>query len=230
MEIAVVPDKTARWLELSLAGVEGLLLSRFETRRREDAGHLELLVMDGEQPGPDFLALYRAYAARYGECHKLVLGETDAPVIRMIDWSPEMTSFLPKPFQLETVRAAVEQVARRLTGAGPPHRQSLGYLSTLRLADLLQMLCLNGWSGRIDVEQLATGRKGSVFLNGGALIHASTDSDHGEGACHEMLGWERCEFQFSERHSPVVPSIRAPWQQVVLEAARRIDEQRQKIA
>lgn len=230
VELALYPEKTARWVELSLSAVVGIELGRFDARRRGDSGPLGLLLADGEQPGPDFLPLYRGYAATHGECPKLVLGGPDAPAMRLIEWSPELTSFLPKPFHLDAVRGAVEQLARRLGGDGAPRRQTLGYLSTLRLADLLQMLCLNGWTGQIAVEQLSTGRKGSAFLNVGTLIHAFTDRREGEEACHEMLGWERCEFRFLEQHPPVPQSIRAPWQHVVLEAARRSDEQRQKIA
>lgn len=223
VELAVHPEKVARWVELSLAPLQGLDVVRFDGRRRDAAGPLELLVMDGEQPGPEFLPLYRGYVAQHGECRKLVMGGPEATAMRLIDWTPELTAFVPKPFSLETVRGAVEGVARH-RGGGEPQRQTLGYLSTLRLADLLQMLCLNGWSGQIAAVQLSTGRKGSVFLNAGALIHALTETHEGEQACHEMLGWERCEFQFGEDHPPVLQSIHAPWQHVILEAARLSDE------
>jgi hypothetical protein len=223
VELAVHPEKVARWVELSLAPLEAIDVGRFDARGRGAAGPLDLLVLHGEQPGPDFLPLYRGYAAENGECRKLVMGSPDATAMRLIDWTPELTAFVPKPFALETVRGAVEGMARQRV-AGATRQQTLGYLSTLRLADLLQMLCLNGWSGQIAAEQLSTGRKGSVFLNAGALIHAFTETQQGELACHEMLGWDRCEFQFAEQHPPVVRSIHAPWQHVVLEAARLSDE------
>lgn len=230
MELAVYPEKAARWIELSLGPLEGIEVGRFAARREGAAGALDLLVMDGEQPGPEFLPLYRGYVVAEGECQKLVLGGPDAPAMVSFEWSPELTVFVPKPFHLEAVREAVGQVVRRLGGGETRGRQTLGYLSTLRLADLLQMFCLNGWSGQIVAEQLVTGRKGSVFIGSGAMIHACTDLAQGEEACFEMLGWERCEFQFFERHAPVVQTIHAPWQHVLLEAARRSDEGRQRIA
>lgn len=106
-----------------------------------------------------------------------------------------------------------------------PPRHALGYLSTLRLSDLIQMLCLNLWAGKIEIKNLASGEQGCVYLNVGVLIHAECENIPAEPACYRMLAWGRCEFNFIEEHPPVVQSIKTHWQHVLLEGARMIDEE-----
>lgn len=102
--------------------------------------------------------------------------------------------------------------------------KSLGYLSTLRLPDLIQMLCMSSWTGKIEICELAEQKRGEIYLNVGVLIHAQQDKLEAEEACYLMLNWGRCEFHFVEEHPPVVQTITTHWQGVMLEGARQLDE------
>ena len=66
---------------------------------------------------------------------------------------------------------------------------------------------------------------GSVWLDGGRLVHADSPKGAlGEDACREMLGWNRSLFRFVENTVPMRTTITAPWQHVLMEAARLADE------
>jgi hypothetical protein len=108
--------------------------------------------------------------------------------------------------------------------SNPARAKSLGYLSTLRLADLIQMLCLSNWTGRIDIENLATGDKGYVSLEDGAVRDAQQNLHEGETACYHMLSWGRCQFEFTEDVAPTRVTMNSLWQQILLEGARMFDE------
>ncbi len=228
--VAVADPAAAEWIQLSLASLPGLAATPFPAAESPDPA---ILIIDGDQPGPDFMRGFTALCQQGGPRHAIILGATSSPVARMCEWDSATTIFLTKPYQLADLRdtvAALVAPAAPPGAARHPHAASspiqLGYLSTLRLPDLLQMLCLSQWTGQILATNLATGARGEIFVNDGVLIHAATGGQQAEAACILMLNWGRCEFRFVEKHPPVLQSIRAHWQEVLLESARLLDESR----
>lgn len=265
--ISIWPETNAEWLELSLSAIPNItvdLIASFESISKAD---YDILVIDAETPGPNFLAQQKELLAKAERIPIIFLGNTRSPAIQGIDWDNPETTFISKPYKIEEVRTAVtvkldalasapEEPAALAPAPAPapepasekasavpeippavpekyktqsqsirPPRHALGYLSTLRLSDLIQMLCLNLWAGKIEIKNLASGEQGCVYLNVGVLIHAESENVSAEAACYRMLAWGRCEFNFIEEHPPVVQSIKTHWQHVLLEGARMIDEE-----
>jgi len=261
--ISIWPETNAEWLELSLSAIPNATVSLIAALDKLSVKNYDILVIDAESPGPNFLGQQRDLAAQSARIPVIFLGPTGSPVIQGIDWDHPDTTFIAKPYKIEEVRSAVAArldarvvhpkevsevpTAAALTEPGVekavvlpavipekfktqsqsirPPRHALGYLSTLRLSDLIQMLCLNLWAGKIEIKNLATGEQGCAYLNVGVLIHAECENISAEQACYRMLAWGRCEFNFIEEHPPVVQSIKTHWQHVVLEGARMIDEE-----
>ncbi|MFQ3671933.1 MAG: DUF4388 domain-containing protein [Verrucomicrobiia bacterium] len=202
----------------------------------------DILVVDPDSPGPAFLRLFTNLTRKFGPPAMVVLGSHQSKAMFGSLWEATHTIFAPKPVKIEEVRSMVTRLItdlqneaasspnnqpilpRKTQGISQPKRNALGYLSTLRLSDLIQMLTLNNWAGKIEVTDLGSGETGSVYLNVGVLIHAECGSLVAEEACYKMLSWGRCEFQFIEEHPPVVQTIKTHWQHVVLEGARLIDD------
>ncbi len=98
-----------------------------------------------------------------------------------------------------------------------------GELRCASLADLVQLECLSG--AREAVQVLSGGRKGHLFFEGGAMVHARAASLVGHEAALEVLSWSTGTFSASDLPWPAHNTITIPWQQLLMEAAKRADEQ-----
>lgn len=239
--LAIGPKKQAQWLELGLQAHANIRTVSIATAGNESAVPLDLWVIDGDNPGPNFLAHYQACLRSMGLGHLLVLGQPGCPALMMVEWDPQRTVFVAKPYAIEDVLRTILQCLEKKSSTtaastaspqqrppAPPTasspRKSLGYLSTLKLADLLQMLCMNGWTGRIDIENLGNGENGTVHIRDGNVVDAQQGSQVGESACYRMLAWGRCQFEFTEDAAPLSQTVTTPWQAILLEGARLYDE------
>jgi hypothetical protein len=99
-----------------------------------------------------------------------------------------------------------------------------GVLSGTTIEDLIQMSCLALATRVVRVE--ADGRRGQIYLGGGQVVHAQTDTAQGEDALFEILTWGRGHFGIEEGRTPPEGTITRMWQSLLLEAAHRIDESR----
>lgn len=242
--IAIWPKENAEWVELGLSAVPGSSIQLIEPKHVQALEKFDVLIADGDNPGPSFIAYYKNYVSKYGTPDLIVLGSPMSPAIMNLQWEPDETLFISKPYQIEDVVKAtsskIENLRKPVEKSPEPAKEaaenaaakedsksnskSLGYLSTLRLSDLIQMLCLSDWTGKIEVLELSTQIAGEIYLNVGVLIHAKQDKLEAEDACYKMLGWGRCEFRFIEEHPPVVQTITTHWQGIMLEGARLVDE------
>ncbi len=236
--LAIQSKSTIEWIRLSLSAVEGAEIVEVPGSFSFDR-KMDLLIIDDEKPGTGFMLFYPALLKKQGMVDKIVLGAPQSPLMMTIEWNPEDTIFLSKPYQYEMIRQAVNlkfqtvkaslkepAVEKKTEESIPPEPKKfkLGYLSSLHLADLIQMLCMSNWSGKIEIINLATDETGSIFINVGVLIHAKTANKSGEPACYEMLHWGRCSYDFSEEVTHVVQTIQTPYQSVLLESAKLQDE------
>jgi hypothetical protein len=233
--IAIGNNDLLDWLELGLSAVADADLIKIspDTPLTE----LNLYIIDADEPGRGFLTFYKNHARQHGACQMVVLGQPSSPAMMAVDWFEGDAIFISKPAQISdvvhTVKARLQALKEKkeseasvppaVDGDGKGTR-SLGYLSTLKLADLIQMLCLNGWTGKIEINNLTTDEAGEIYLNAGLLTHAKMGQDSGKEACYHMLVWGRCRFDFIEEHPLVVKNIDASWEEVLLEGARRLDE------
>jgi len=243
--LAIWPKNSTEWLDLALGSLPSTSTTWIGPEQVATVDLLKILVVDGDNPGPSFMMYFKSYTQKHGVPELVILGTPMSPLLMHIEWEPDKTMFVPKPHSIDDVVKAVQgrlehfrevettrlsKVTAQLTPPPLEDRpqkngaKSLGYLSTLRLPDLIQMLCLSNWTGKIEITELSEARSGEIFLNVGILIHASYNRLEAEEACYKMLNWGRCEFNFVEEHPPVVQTITTQWQGIMLESARQFDE------
>ena len=228
--LALWPKNDAEWLELGLSSKFNYSVESIGGEVKDPLAPLDLVIVDGDNPGPHFMGFYRALLSGFGMPAMIVLGDTHSPALKAIQWSPPETVFISKPYEIEMVLQQVVKFAASIKEESPapasPEREvkTLGYLSTLPLPDLVQMLCMSEWTGMVQVEQLSKGTKGYVYISDGALYHANSGAFEGLNACYHMLRWGRCQYSFNEEEVLDKVSIQMPWQEVMLEGARMMDE------
>ena len=123
----------------------------------------------------------------------------------------------------ETELPGGRELVSRETGRQPAAARFSGTLDDLGVADLIQIVQLLGKSARITVTR--DGAESHLWCSEGELIDAESGSARGEAAlCRDLSfeqGWLVAELQAVERARTIFGTS----QQLLLEAARRKDEQ-----
>lgn len=97
-----------------------------------------------------------------------------------------------------------------------------GNLADFELTDLFQLIQLGQKDGSLRIH--INNDIGIVHFKGGNVIFAKTNSVSGEKAIDVILRWKDGRFIFKPGEVTMTPNLNLPIQQVILEAARRIDE------
>lgn len=99
-----------------------------------------------------------------------------------------------------------------------------GSLAELHLPDIIQLISVSGKTG---VFHLTDGPlHGEIYLNEGKIVHAQLDEISGEEAVYALAIWSQGEFRFEPGDSTGVRSISKSNTNLLMEAARRLDEWR----
>jgi hypothetical protein len=220
------PKSEANWVMLAASALPNAKLYLLDALIGSNEVPLcDVIVVDGQKPGPRFIELYRAHVAAVGVRPLVVLGSVTDHILELIQWEEHLTVFVPKPFRLEDLKCAILSAHNKRDGsAKTTATRLLDYLSSLDMIDLVQMLCMNHWSGKVRAKRLSTGEEGAIWVSDGAVIHAECGTLNGEQAFYALSEWKRCEHVLEERHPPVAQTITLAWQHLLLEAARRKDE------
>lgn len=99
-----------------------------------------------------------------------------------------------------------------------------GDLQYMNLADLVQMVCLDRRSAMLTLRHHAAGR-GVIFFAKGQIVHAEAGDLVGEEAVYHLLSWPEGTFEMSEQVEAPTQTIHAPWNRLLMEGLRLIDEQ-----
>ena len=97
-----------------------------------------------------------------------------------------------------------------------------GMLRQVGLQDVIQMECLGRNSSILEVnDQTVSGR---IYIQDGRLLHAVAGSLTGEAAFQKLLSLPGGAFQLQPFAPPPARTLDAPWEFLLLEAARVHDE------
>jgi CheY-like chemotaxis protein len=83
-------------------------------------------------------------------------------------------------------------------------------------ADLLQMCCLAGKSGALQL--VSGGHAGLVFLRKGNLVHAEREGLRGPTALKEIVAWDQVEFAYDPSLRPASESIKGSSDAALIDA------------
>ena len=97
-----------------------------------------------------------------------------------------------------------------------------GNLDDFELTDVFQLIQLGQKDGGLRIQSDTD--VGIVYFKGGMVVHAKTNQLLGEPAIDIILSWKKGRFIFNPSEETLEHTVDLPIQQVILEAARRIDE------
>jgi Domain of unknown function (DUF4388) len=99
-----------------------------------------------------------------------------------------------------------------------------GSLKELPLPDIIQLVSVSGKTGKFTLTR--EGDRGSIYLKNGQMVHAVVADLIGEEAIYSLAIWNQGEFQFSPGEEPDRQTITKSNTNLLMEAARRLDEWR----
>jgi hypothetical protein len=99
-----------------------------------------------------------------------------------------------------------------------------GSLKELPLPDIIQLVSVSGKTGKFTLTR--EGDRGFIYLKNGQMVHAVVSDLVGEEAIYSLAIWNQGEFQFSPNEEPDRQTITKSNTNLLMEAARRLDEWR----
>lgn len=99
-----------------------------------------------------------------------------------------------------------------------------GSLKELPLPDIIQLVSVSGKTGKFTLTR--DGDRGFIFLKNGQMVHALVGDLIGEEAIYSLAIWNQGEFQFNPGEEPDRQTITKSNTNLLMEAARRLDEWR----
>ena len=99
-----------------------------------------------------------------------------------------------------------------------------GSLKELPLPDIIQLVSVSGKTGKFTLTRDAD--RGFIYLKNGQMVHAFVGDLIGEEAIYALAIWNQGEFQFSPSEEPDRQTITKSNTNLLMEAARRLDEWR----
>jgi len=211
----------------------------FETRVAHDAAEAieliegqrpDLIIADIVMPGMDGWSFFEAVRAR-PHCADVpfvfLTQERELPS-RLRGLRSGAQDYITKPFSVEEILARAHRVLERRAVARPAAAggasQLSGHASLLPVADLLQLLAMNGRTGALRLFGQAMGR---VFLDEGRIVNAVSGRASGRKALFRLLAWDDTEFRFDagpEALESVATEIHDPTDSVLVEGLVERDE------
>ncbi|HRA46583.1 MAG TPA: DUF4388 domain-containing protein [Thermomicrobiales bacterium] len=131
----------------------------------------------------------------------------------------------PTPANAEPIADLVAQDGKMtgtLSGTSTLGKRATSYLNGLSLSAILQMLHMERKTCVVDVS--AQGWLGALTLINGELVDARVDSMNGEEAAYAILSMTDPSVMIAEGVETVQPTVSRPITQIIMDAARRIDE------
>src|SRR6266571_9185917 len=99
-----------------------------------------------------------------------------------------------------------------------------GSLKELPLPDIIQLVSVSGKTGKFTLSR--DHDRGYIYLKNGQMVHATVGDLVGEEAIYALAIWNQGEFQFNPSEEPDRQTITKSNTNLLMEAARRLDEWR----
>jgi hypothetical protein len=99
-----------------------------------------------------------------------------------------------------------------------------GSLTELHLPDIIQLVSVSGKTGVFHLVDRS--HHGEIWLSDGKIVHAEVDDLAGEEAVYALAIWRTGDFRFEPGVAPPRQTIQKSNTNLLMEAARRLDEWR----
>lgn len=183
---------------------------------------IELAVLDINMPMLDGVQLLSVLARRHPEVKRVVLTGHATGTYRTQCLANGAELFLEKPVTPDGLKSIFNLLNDLLVWS-----QREGFSGTLRqvgLTDVIQIECLRRSSCVLEVHNRED--HGVIFIEQGAIIHATAGALHGEEALYRLLSMSNGEFRVQPYKNPPARTISGSWEYLLMESARLCDESR----
>jgi CheY-like chemotaxis protein len=182
---------------------------------------IDLVVLDIGMPLLDGIQLLGLIHQRYPNIKKVVLtGESDDRH-RAACLTNGAELFLSKPGDEDGWRLIFNLLTSLLRW-----EDSDDFVSTLSengLYNVIQLECVGGNSSLLEVRNQQTA--GEIYIERGAIVHASAGKLIGEKAFHQLLSLTDGEFRLVPFRAPPARTVQCQWEALLAEAARGQNEE-----
>ena len=178
--------------------------------------NISLVVSDIQMPKITGLHLLTEIRALHPHIRVILMTGYGTEAIQQEAEQKGCLHFLNKPFQVEHLRNLIrDEIGRTSEGF-------MGTLENIQLVDLIQMCCMSS----VDMTLLVTqgGTQGHIFIEGGEIVHASCEDIEGDEAFYRILSWPNGRFNTLGEKTVPKTTIEKPWQALIMDAMRIVDE------
>jgi len=181
---------------------------------------IDLVVLDIGIPMVDGIQLLGIISRRYpGLKISVMTGKADE-TNRATCLAGGAELFIEKPVSLEGFKMVFNMLNDLVSWT---HREGFsGMVRQVGLQEVIQMECLGRHSSILEIRNQHT--LGQIYIEAGAVTHAAVGTLSGEKAFNQLLSLKGGEFQLKPFKAPPQRTVQSNWEVLVMEAARRSDE------
>ncbi len=182
---------------------------------------MDMVVLDLGIPMVDGIQLLGIISRRYPGLKIAVLTGKPTEENRAVCLAGGAELFIEKPVSPEGIKAVYNMLNDLVSWT-----HSEGFSGTLRkvgLPEVIQIECNSRHSSILEVrnQQLF----GQIYIEAGVITHATADALTGDQAFNRLLSLAGGEFQLKPFKAPPQRTVHCNWEVLLLEAARRTDEE-----
>jgi CheY-like chemotaxis protein len=178
---------------------------------------ISLVVTDLKMPGMDGFELLAHIMEYYPDIPVIIITGYSTPEMERLAREGGAVGYIAKPFLIENLVRQIMTTLRKESEGGTLHNVSSGMF--LQLVQMEQKTCT------IRLEDKLTGKKGILFFHEGALQDARVNDLQGEDAAYEIFSWDQVNLSIQNGSALKERRIQSEMQHLILEAARRKDEE-----
>ena len=171
--------------------------------RRQPDVRPQILLTQLQAPGLDGFVLGASLGEMFPGLQTLFLPAYAASEQRM---EVAGSKVFPEPIDGGRLIATIERSMRMFPGAP----------DLFHVLDILQMCCLSGRSGALQIVSGAN--VGTIYLRHGQVVHSETGTEYGDDALVEIVSWGEIEFAYDRAATPNVETISKAWNALLLDA------------
>jgi len=177
---------------------------------------VSLVVTDLKMPGMDGFELLAHIMEHYPDIPVIIITGYSTPEMEHLAREGGAVGYIAKPFLIENLASQIMTTLRKESEGGILHNVSSGMF--LQLVEMEQKTCT------IRLEDKSTSKKGILFFRDGELLDARVNDLQGEDAAYEVFAWEQVNLSIQNGCAIKEKRIHSEMQHLILEAARRKDE------
>ena len=181
---------------------------------------ISLVVTDLKMPEMDGFELLAHIMEYYPDIPVIIITGYSTPEMERLAREGGAVGYIAKPFLIENLARKIMTTLRKESEGGTLHNVSSSMF--LQLVEMEQKTCT------IRLDDKYTGKKGILFFHEGELLDARVNDLQGEDAACDIFSWDQVNLFIQNGCALKYKRIHSEMQHLILEAARRKDENIQK--